>query len=82
MHLVIKEKNKVRINRLFDWLIHMIGYTIVFIAVIITPNQAGSVMKSQNLSIYYINFARNSLRASLIWVSRLTMRSIITSGAS
>ena len=33
MKLVIKEKNKVRINRLFDWLIHMIGYTIVFIAV-------------------------------------------------
>lgn len=33
MNLVIKEKNKVRINRLFDWLIHMIGYTIVFIAV-------------------------------------------------
>lgn len=33
MQLVIKEKNKIRINRLFDWLIHMIGYTIVFIAV-------------------------------------------------
>jgi putative membrane protein len=33
MKLVIKDKNKVRINRLFDWLIHMIGYTIVFIAV-------------------------------------------------
>ena len=33
MRLVIKDKNNVRINRLFDWLIHMIGYTIVFIAV-------------------------------------------------
>ena len=33
MQLVIKEKNKVRINRLFDWLIHMIGYTLVFILV-------------------------------------------------
>jgi len=33
MKLVIKEKNKVRINRLFDWLIHMIGYIIVFIVV-------------------------------------------------
>ena len=33
MRLVIKDKNKVRINRLFDWLIHMIGYTIVFIGV-------------------------------------------------
>ncbi|MBQ9019607.1 MAG: phage holin family protein [Bacilli bacterium] len=33
MQLVIKDKNKLRINRLFDWLIHMIGYTIVFIGV-------------------------------------------------
>ena len=33
MQLVIKEKNKVRIHRLFDWLIHMIGYTLVFILV-------------------------------------------------
>lgn len=33
MKLVIKEKNKVRINRLFDWLIHMIGYIVVFIVV-------------------------------------------------
>lgn len=33
MQLVIKDKNKVRINRLFDWLIHMIGYTLVFIGV-------------------------------------------------
>lgn len=33
MRLVIKDKNKVRINGLFDWLIHMIGYTVVFIGV-------------------------------------------------
>lgn len=33
MKLVIKEKNKLRINRIFDWLIHMIGYIIVFIVV-------------------------------------------------
>jgi len=31
--LVIKEKNKLRINRLVDWLLHMVGYTIVFIMV-------------------------------------------------
>lgn len=30
MKLVIIEKNKVRINKLFDWVLHMIGYTIVF----------------------------------------------------
>jgi len=33
MRLVIKEKNKLRINRLLDWLLYMVGYTIVFIAV-------------------------------------------------
>ena len=34
MQLVIKDKNKVRINRFIDWLLHMIGYIIVFIGVI------------------------------------------------
>ncbi|MCI8460840.1 MAG: phage holin family protein [Bacilli bacterium] len=33
MHLIIKEKNKVRINRFIDWLLYMVGYTIVFIIV-------------------------------------------------
>ena len=33
MQLIIKEKNKVRINRFIDWLLHMIGYTIVFILI-------------------------------------------------
>ena len=30
MKLVIIEKNKVRINKLFDWFLYMIGYTLVF----------------------------------------------------
>ena len=33
MRIVIKEKNKYRINRLLDWLLYMVGYTIVFIFV-------------------------------------------------
>ncbi len=33
MKLVIKEKNKIRINKGEDWLLYMIGYTIVFIIV-------------------------------------------------
>ena len=33
MRLVIKEKNKFRINRLLEWLLYMIGYTLVFILV-------------------------------------------------
>lgn len=33
MKLLIKEKNKYRINYLFDWLFHIIAYTIVFILI-------------------------------------------------
>jgi putative membrane protein len=33
MKLVIKEKNKLRINKLVEWLLYMAGYTIVFILV-------------------------------------------------
>ena len=33
MKLVVKEKNKVRINRFIDWLLYMVGYTLVFIIV-------------------------------------------------
>ena len=33
MKLVIKEKNKLRINRLLDWVLYMIGYTLVFILI-------------------------------------------------
>lgn len=33
MQLVIKENKKLRINKIFEWLLYMIGYTIVFIIV-------------------------------------------------
>lgn len=33
MRLVIKEKNKYRINRLIEWILYMIGYTLVFIII-------------------------------------------------
>ena len=33
MRIVVKEKNKLRINRFIDWLLYMAGYTIVFILV-------------------------------------------------
>ncbi len=33
MKLLIKEKNKYRINKLLEWLMYMIGYTLVFIFV-------------------------------------------------
>ena len=33
MKLIIKEKNKTRLNKLVEWLLYLIGYTIVFILV-------------------------------------------------
>ena len=33
MKLIIREKNIVRMNRFVDWLLHMAGYTLVFILV-------------------------------------------------
>ena len=33
MKIVVKEKNKTRLNRLLDWILYMIGYSIVFIFV-------------------------------------------------
>jgi len=33
VQLIIKEKNKIRLNRFIDWIIYMVGYTAVFIFV-------------------------------------------------
>lgn len=33
MHLIIKEKNKVRLNKFIEWLIYMVCYTLVFMLV-------------------------------------------------
>lgn len=52
MRLVIIEKNKVRINKLFDWFLYMLGYTLVFII-------ATSLFKSVQINAehkYLINF--------------------------
>ncbi len=33
MKIVVKEKNKMRLNRFLDWVLYMAGYTLVFILV-------------------------------------------------
>ena len=33
MQLIIKDKKNIRINNIVDWLLHMAGYTLVFIVV-------------------------------------------------
>lgn len=52
MHLIIKEKNKVRINRFIDWLLYMVGYTIVFI--IVTSFFKSIYIDSKHLIIWSI----------------------------
>lgn len=49
MRLVIKEKNKFRINRLIDWLLHMVGYTISFI---IVTSLFKSIIISDNILLW------------------------------
>ena len=50
MQIIIKEKNKTRLNRLLDWILYMIGYTIVFIFV--TSFYKSFYIDSQHLIIW------------------------------
>jgi putative membrane protein len=69
MKLVIKEKNKVRINRLFDWLIYMIGYIIVFI--IVTSLFKTIYIDSDHLIIW------SSIIVLIIYVLNKTVKPIL-----
>ena len=69
MNLVIKEKNKVRINRLFDWLIHMIGYIIVFI--IVTSLFKSIYIDSDHLIIW------SSIIVLVIYILNKTVKPIL-----
>lgn len=50
MHLIIQQKNSERLNRFFDWLLYMIGYTLVFILV---TNMFKSIYIDINHSFIY-----------------------------
>ena len=69
MKLVIKDKNKVRINRLFDWLIHMIGYIIVFI--IVTSLFKSIYIDSNHLIIW------SSIIVLVIYILNKTIKPIL-----
>lgn len=51
MKLVVIEKNKVRINGAFDWLLHMIGYAIAFF---IVQSLFKSVIVDKDPIVYFI----------------------------
>lgn len=50
MRLIISEKNSNRINRFLDWILYMVGYTLVFILV---TNMFKSVYIDINHSLIY-----------------------------
>lgn len=69
MRLVIKEKNKLRINRLFDWIIYMIGYIIVFI--IVTSLFKSIYIDSDHLIIW------SSIIVLVIYILNKTVKPIL-----
>ena len=69
MQLVIKEKNKTRINGLIEWLLYMAGYTIVFMLV---TNMFKSIYIDTNHSL---NWA--ILTVIIIYVLNKTIKPIL-----
>ena len=62
MQLIIKEKNKMRINRFLDWLLYMAGYTVVFLLVTsILP----SIVIDRKNTIFRITFELNGEEKTL-----------------
>lgn len=71
MQLIIKEKNRVRINKLFDWLIHIAGYILVFI--VVTSFFDSIYIDSKHLLIW------SSIIVLIIYVLNKTVKPILVS---
>jgi len=71
MQLIIKEKNKTRINGFIEWLLYMVGYTIVFMLV---TNLFKSIYIDTNHSL---NWA--ILTVLIIYVLNKTIKPILVS---
>lgn len=69
LKLVIKEKNKIRINRFIDWLLYMLGYTLVFII-------ASGLFKSVHISNEH-NYLLYFLIVLLIYILNKTIKPIL-----
>lgn len=69
MKLVIIEKNKVRINKLFDWFIYMLGYTLVF-------SLATVLFKSVHINAEY-KYLLNFLIVLVIYLLNKTIKPIL-----
>ena len=71
MQLIIKEKNKLRINRFIEWLLYMLGYIIVFIFV--TSFFKSIYIDSDNLIIY------STLIVLIIYILNKTIKPLLVS---
>lgn len=71
MRLIIKEKDKLRMNKFIEWLLYMLGYIIVFIFV--TSFFTSIYIDENNLIIY------SSLIVLIIYILNRTVKPILVS---
>ncbi len=71
MHLIVKEKEKIRINRIIEWLLYMLGYIIVFIFV--TSFFKTIYIDEENLIIY------SSIIVLIIYILNKTIKPLLVS---
>ena len=71
MKLVIITNNKARINKLFDWLIHMVGYALILISISIMVGEPHFSVSGQYFGFWAF------LGAVIIYVLNKTVRPIL-----
>ena len=69
MHLIIQHKNSERLNRFLDWLLYMVGYTLVFILV---TNMFKSIYIDINHSFIY-----SILIVLILYILNKTLKSVL-----
>ncbi|MFA5602742.1 MAG: phage holin family protein [Bacilli bacterium] len=66
MKIIIKQRDKIRINKFFEWLIYMFGYTLVLISVSVWVK-----------SLYIDTFLYGLIAAIIIYILNKTIKPII-----
>ena len=69
MQLIIKEKNKFKINKIIDWILYMIGYTIVF--AVATSFFKSIYVDSNNMIVW------SSIIVCIIYILNKTIKPIL-----
>lgn len=71
MKLVIIENNKARISKLFDWLIHMIGYALILISISVLIGEPHFSISGEYFGLWAF------ISAVIIYILNKTVRPII-----